>query len=156
MGYFAEIYTGYYGTKEKPADYKVISCLLLDKKTGEVVSRGIAICSPKDQLDKKYGQTLAKDRAAISLQDSGIYLSDFHKWHPRIFNMIMRISPWPPRLGEQYPKLFTSHEQSAIDAWRRKNLKAEVGKCKCACTNSEPTKIDVTLSDQSPRAEVWA
>jgi hypothetical protein len=41
---------------------RISICLLIDK-SGTVLARGIAICNPGDQFNRKYGRTIALARA---------------------------------------------------------------------------------------------
>lgn len=53
----------YYYFRDKKKQPIVTVCLLVDMKTREVVSRGVAICSPLDHPTKRIGRGVAYGRA---------------------------------------------------------------------------------------------
>lgn len=53
----------YYYFRDKKKQPLITVCLLVDMKTREVVSRGVAICSPLDHPTKRIGRGLAYGRA---------------------------------------------------------------------------------------------
>ncbi|HQN26874.1 MAG TPA: hypothetical protein PLD71_10630 [Syntrophales bacterium] len=53
----------YYYLRDKEKQPLVTVCLLVDMKTREVVSRGVAICSPLDHPTKRIGRGIAYGRA---------------------------------------------------------------------------------------------
>lgn len=53
----------YYYLRDKKKQPLITVCLLVDMKTREVVSRGVAICSPLDHPTKRVGRGIAYGRA---------------------------------------------------------------------------------------------
>ena len=46
-------------------------CLLVDEVTRQAVARGVSICSPKDQFEKKVGRAKARGRAQQAIARKG-------------------------------------------------------------------------------------
>jgi hypothetical protein len=132
------IFTGYYGPKGARSQYKIVSCVLVNRDTGEVDSRGIAICAPTDQFCRQHGQSRAHIRAAGKAQlvwnetDSlirnpevmtGLFDAGFFvDWRDQSGNAV----PCLPTLtkseaGFKDQIVLTDRERSAVNAWRRRN-----------------------------------
>lgn len=58
----------YYYLRDKKKQPLVTVCLLVDMKTREVVSRGVAICSPLDHPTKRIGRGVAYGRALHAIR----------------------------------------------------------------------------------------
>jgi len=56
----------YYYLRHKETNHPLVTVCLI--QTNQYLSRGVAICSPRDQFDKKVGRKKARDRAIKALR----------------------------------------------------------------------------------------
>lgn len=134
------VFVGFYGSHQKPSDYRIISCLLMDPKTGDVLSRGLSICAAGDSFDKEDGQTRAFGRAEEGEMRERFNLPERQKTRirrPEVMNGMFESGFWVTycdQEGKTIPCLptlvkyegnglgtivLTHREQLAVDSWRR-------------------------------------
>ncbi len=136
------LFTGFYGTRQKPSDYKVISCLLMDASNGDILSRGLAICAAGDTFDKEHGKAIAFGRAEQGWFAGRMNLPERPKTklrRPEVINGLHDAGFWVPyeqqdgktvpclpTLMKYEPNLYndiilTTREQLAVESWRRQH-----------------------------------
>jgi len=131
MSELKAIFVGFYGPHNNPSPYKLISCLLLTEH-GDVVARGLSICSPLDRFDKRKGQQIAMGRAMRAHENT-----QRNRWRITDATLRRRIAETGaqrdmgegiiPRFqslrwkAERFPAL-TVREAEAVMAWRKRNL----------------------------------
>jgi hypothetical protein len=125
------IFVGFYGPKATPSPYKAISCLLVND-AGEVVARGISICSPLDKFDKRKGQQVALGRAMKALDGEfreRWQLGYQNKWDLAVAGLGIWIpgtteltTPSMKAASDIEDEWLVDRELEAVSTWRRHNL----------------------------------
>jgi len=132
MSELKAVFVGFYGPHNNPSPFKVISCLLLTEH-GDVVARGLSICSPLDRFDKRKGQQIAMGRAMRAHENKQRKRWQIHDDNLRREMHYAGISKQlseelgttrfqvPHLKAERFPEL-SIREAEAVMAWRKRNL----------------------------------